>query len=77
MNDATLLRGVSVLGGSPVDLLLAGGAIAEIGGRVEAPSDALIVVAGGVVALPGFDDLHTHLREQGLEDAETVESGTR
>lgn len=29
------------------------------------------------MALPGLVDLHTHLREPGREDAETVESGTR
>jgi dihydroorotase len=48
-----------------------------MGSRIEAPSDALIIDAGGLVALPGFVDLHTHLREPGREDAETVESGTR
>jgi dihydroorotase len=32
---------------------------------------------GGLVALPGLVDLHTHLREPGREDAETVESGSR
>src|SRR6266403_743824 len=77
MSDATMLRGVSVLGGSPVDLLLAGGTVAAMGSRIEAPSDALIIDAGGLVALPGLVDLHTHLREPGREDAETVESGTR
>jgi dihydroorotase len=77
LNEATLLRGVSLLGGSPVDVLLAGGTIAEIGTRVETPAGALVIDAGGLVALPGFVDLHTHLREPGREDAETVESGTR
>lgn len=32
---------------------------------------------GGRIALPGLVDLHTHLREPGREDAETVESGSR
>jgi dihydroorotase len=77
VNETTVLRGVSLLGAAPVDVLLSGGAIAEIGSRVDAPSDALILDAGGLVALPGFVDLHTHLREPGREDAETVESGTR
>jgi dihydroorotase len=77
VNEATLLRGVSLLGAPPVDVLLSSGAIAEIGSRIAAPSDALIIDAGGLVALPGFVDLHTHLREPGREDAETVESGTR
>jgi dihydroorotase len=34
------------------------------------------VDADGLVALPGLVDLHTHLREPGREDAETVETGT-
>ena len=77
VDEATLLRGVSLLGAGPVDVLLSGGTIAEIGSRVEAPSEVLVIDAGGLVALPGFVDLHTHLREPGREDAETVESGTR
>jgi dihydroorotase len=77
VNEVTLLKGVSLLGGPPVDVLLSSGSIAEIGGRIDAPSDALVLDAGGLVALPGFVDLHTHLREPGREDAETVESGTR
>ena len=32
--------------------------------------------ADGLIALPGLVDLHTHLREPGREDAETVDSGT-
>ena len=35
------------------------------------------VDGAGLVLLPGFVDLHTHLREPGREDAETVETGSR
>jgi dihydroorotase len=38
---------------------------------------AEIIDADGLVALPGLVDLHTHLREPGREDAETVETGSR
>ncbi len=38
---------------------------------------ATVLDATGLRALPGLVDLHTHLREPGREDAETVESGTR
>ncbi|MCL1899178.1 MAG: dihydroorotase, partial [Promicromonosporaceae bacterium] len=38
---------------------------------------AVVVDATGLILLPGLVDLHTHLREPGLEDVETVESGTR
>ncbi|MDQ1672684.1 MAG: dihydroorotase, partial [Frankiaceae bacterium] len=71
-----LLRGVSLLGGPATDVLLEAGRIAEIGTRVDAPG-AELVDAAGLVALPGLVDLHTHLREPGREDAETVDSGTR
>ncbi|GAA3267682.1 dihydroorotase [Dactylosporangium vinaceum] len=43
-------------------------------GRVVAIDEA---GKGALVALPGLVDLHTHLREPGREDAETVESGSR
>ncbi len=72
-----LLRGVRPLGGEGVDLVLAGGVITEIGPGLRVPSGAEVVQADGLVALPGLVDLHTHLREPGREDAETVESGTR
>ncbi|HEX4018341.1 MAG TPA: dihydroorotase [Frankiaceae bacterium] len=73
----TLIRGASLVGGKAIDLLLSGGMVAETGARLQAPAGAHVVDAGGLVALPGFVDLHTHLREPGREDAETVESGTR
>ncbi len=74
-----LITGVSPLGGDPSDILLTDGLIAAIGAeaRSAAPSGSVVVDATGLVALPGLVDLHTHLREPGREDAETVESGTR
>jgi len=74
-----LLRGVAPLGGPVTDLLLAGGAIAAVGtdAAARAGGDAVEVDGTGLVALPGLVDLHTHLREPGREDSETVETGTR
>ena len=69
-----LVTGVSVLGGTPCDLLLRDGRVLD---PADAPRDAVTVDAEGLVALPGLVDLHTHLREPGREDAETVESGSR
>src|SRR4051794_22137127 len=69
-----LITNVSVLGGTPTDLLLGGGVAAA---PADAPADAEVVDAAGLVALPGLVDLHTHLREPGREDAETVETGTQ
>jgi len=70
-----LLRGVAPLGGEPTDLLLDDGRIAATG-REARVAGATVVDADGLVALPGLVDLHTHLREPGREDAETVASGT-
>lgn len=71
-----LIRNARVLGGDPVDLLLRDGVIAEVGAGLVADG-AEVVDATGLVALPGLVDLHTHLREPGREDAETVYTGSR
>jgi dihydroorotase len=68
---AYLIKGVSVLGGAPADLVVRDGVLADAG-----PADE-VIDAAGLVALPGLVDLHTHLREPGREDAETVETGSR
>ena len=69
-----LLENVLLYGeGEPVDVLLEGGTISAIGaGR----SGGQVLDGSGCVLLPGLVDLHTHLREPGREDAETVETGT-
>ncbi|WP_311210621.1 MULTISPECIES: dihydroorotase [unclassified Aeromicrobium] len=71
-----LLRDARPLGGDPVDLLLRDGVIVEIGPDLDADG-AVVLDAEGLVALPGLVDLHTHLREPGREDAETVLTGTQ
>jgi dihydroorotase len=76
MSRPVLLRGARPYGESGVDVLLADGAITAVGAAVAAPRNAEVVDADGLVVLPGLVDLHTHLREPGREDAETVESGS-
>ena len=71
-----LIRGVRPLGGDPVDVRVVGEVITEMAPGLV-PGDEQLLEAHGLVALPGLVDLHTHLREPGREDAETVESGTR
>jgi dihydroorotase len=71
-----LITGARPLGGDPADILIRDGVIDSIGGG-PAPAGAQVVDAAGLIALPGLVDLHTHLREPGREDAETVETGTR
>ncbi|WP_428966531.1 dihydroorotase [Micromonospora fluostatini] len=73
---AYLIKNVSVVGAAPTDLLIRDGVVAQAGPGLSAP-DAVEIDADGLVALPGLVDLHTHLREPGREDAETVESGSR
>ncbi len=72
-----LITEVRPLGGQAVDLLLDEGRIAALGapGTVGA-AGATVVRGDGLVALPGLVDLHTHLREPGREDAETVATGS-
>ena len=69
-----VVRGASLLGETTGDLLVVDGVITEIG-SVDS-TGAEVVDADGLVALPGLVDLHTHLREPGREDAETVVTGS-
>ena len=71
-----LVTGARLLGGDATDLLVRDGVIAAVGR--DATADAAgteRVDADGLVLLPGLVDLHTHLREPGREDAETVRTG--
>ncbi|KIU13999.1 dihydroorotase [Mycolicibacterium llatzerense] len=71
---SVLIRGVRLYGeGDPVDVLIADGQIAEIGTGLTGDE---IIDAAGQVMLPGFVDLHTHLREPGREYAEDIETGS-
>ncbi|MET8758682.1 dihydroorotase [Lentzea sp. NPDC004782] len=68
-----LLKGVRPYGeGEPIDLLIRDGVIAE-----GTDDNAEVIEGNGAVLLPGFVDLHTHLREPGREDTETIETGSR
>ncbi|BBY29652.1 dihydroorotase [Mycolicibacterium sediminis] len=72
-----LIRGVRLYGeGDPVDVLVSDGQIAEIGPDLTAADGADVVDAHGQILLPGFVDLHTHLREPGREYAEDIETGS-
>ncbi|MFJ6938178.1 dihydroorotase [Streptomyces sp. NPDC101132] len=71
-----LIRGAKVLGGEQQDVLIDGETIAEVGQNLPAEG-AQVIEAEGRILLPGLVDLHTHLREPGREDSETVLTGTR
>ncbi|RAV15696.1 dihydroorotase [Mycolicibacterium sp. GF69] len=76
--SSVLIRGVRLYGeGDIVDVLVADGQIADIGAGLSIPDSADEVVdASGQILLPGFVDLHTHLREPGREYAEDIETGS-
>ena len=58
------------------DVLVTHGRIASIGPDLKSDADEVIDAAGAVVS-PGFVDLHTHVREPGREDEETIASASR
>src|SRR5579862_8828497 len=78
MTSSWLITGAQLAGrdGEVADILIRDGAITDLGTGLS-DADAQVLDAAGLIALPGLVDLHTHLREPGREDAETVETGTR
>ena len=74
--ESFLIEGATLPGGERADLLVENGTITEIGAGITA-TDAARIDADGLIALPGLVDLHTHLREPGYEQSETVLTGTR
>jgi len=70
-----VLHGVRPLGADPVDVVIMGDRIREVV-PAGTGSATRAIDADGLIALPGLVDLHTHLREPGREDAETVATGS-
>jgi dihydroorotase len=71
-----LIKDVELANGEKVDIGIADGVITELSKKATKSYDN-VLDGSGCVALPGLVDLHTHLREPGREDAETVLTGTR
>ena len=71
-----VLRGVRPYGEDAVDVVIRDGVIAAIERVGSGTADVVLEYADHVL-LPGFVDVHTHLREPGREDAETVLTGTQ
>jgi len=81
VTERLLIRGGRVIDPSQkldddLDVLVEDGRIAQIGRRV-ALRGGDVMEAEGLVVCPGFIDIHTHLREPGREDKETIATGTR
>ena len=74
--DNYLLKGATLPDGSSSDIEIRAGKISGLGKNLAKGEDVTEIDLKGCVVLPGLVDLHTHLREPGREDAETVLSGT-
>lgn len=65
------------VGAPAVDLRIVDGTIVERGTALAPGAGARVIEADGLIAMTGLVDLHTHLREPGFEQSETVLTGTR
>lgn len=74
MSQRLVLKNAVLADGNVVDIAIEGDRIVEIGASLTAD---VMQDCSGLIALPGFVDLHTHLREPGFEASETVLTGTR
>lgn len=80
MSGRLLIRGGRVIDPASrlaemTDILIEDGQVSAIGG-IDAPEGTEIFDAAGSVVAPGFVDMHTHLREPGREDEETIATGS-
>ena len=74
-----LIAGGTLPDGSKKDVLVIDDVISEVSSNITSPlaQTAISLDARNCMVLPGLVDLHTHLREPGREDSETVASGSQ
>jgi dihydroorotase len=75
IKNGRVIDPASELDGS-ADVLIEDGRISAVRPGLVAAEAEVIDAAGAIVA-PGFIDMHVHLREPGIEHAETIETGSR
>ncbi|MDQ1607771.1 MAG: dihydroorotase [Microbacteriaceae bacterium] len=75
-SERYVIAGATLADGTGTDLLVESGRIADVGSGLSA-AGATVIDANGLIALPGLVDLHTHLREPGYEQSETVLTGSQ
>ncbi|MBO5123287.1 MAG: amidohydrolase family protein, partial [Oscillospiraceae bacterium] len=71
-NAVVMMNGTMTKG----DVFVRGGRVVSVGAAVSAPSAQVFDFSNNVVVLPGFVDVHVHLREPGFSYKETMETGT-
>ncbi len=76
MSSKYLVKGGKLANGQVADIAIIDGVITEVGAELSLDGSQEID-AKNCVVIPGLVDLHTHLREPGKEDAETVLSGSQ
>ena len=62
--------------GKTVNILIEGDRVVSVGKRTRASKGDTVIDGSGLTALPGFIDMHVHLREPGFEYKEDINSGT-
>jgi dihydroorotase len=75
-----MVRGGTVVdetGERRADVVIGDGTVTAVGRDLDVPAGATVLEAGGCYVAPGLVDLHTHLRQPGGEEAETVETAAR
>lgn len=77
MATKTIFQNAQLSDGRQVDLVVDGEKVIEITAALAAAPDGQVIDCSGLIALPGFVDLHTHLREPGYEQSETIKTGTQ
>jgi dihydroorotase len=80
-DDSLLIRGGTVIdatGKQVADVLVREGQIVAVGVDLDHDGAAATTLdASGCVVAPGLVDLHSHLRQPGREESETIETGAR
>jgi len=74
-NQETQFTNVSLSDGTVTNILVSGEAITYVG--TDSKITAEVIDCTGLLALSGFVDLHTHLREPGFEQSETILTGSK
>ena len=74
-NKETLFTNVTLSDGTQANILVVGESIQYVGPESKGSSEQIDCT--GLIAMSGFVDLHTHLREPGFEQSETILTGSK